>query len=312
MKRLIVFAAFVVFSAFAMPSAQAREEGIAAIVNEDAVTTSDLRDRMKLITVSSGLPQTGEMREKIEPQILTMLIEETIKLQEARRNNIEVSSEDIDEAFASLAGQNKMTPEQFRDVLVQGGIPERTLRDQIRAQIAWTRVVQGKLHPQIAVTDADVAARGEQLRTAIGKTEYFVSEIFLPTDASSPEGEVRALASRLLQELRKGAPFPAVAQQFSQSPGASKGGDIGWVQADQLPAEVSAALASMEEGQISEPIRTPRGFHIVALRKARQITEDTIPPDNVMRNQIGIERLDRMQQRLLLDLKSTAFIEHRI
>ncbi len=294
-------------------TADAREEGIAAVVNEEAVTYSDLRDRMKLIMVSSGLPRNEEMRQRLQPQILATLIEESIKSQEAERQGVTVTEADIDAGFAELSGQNGMKPEQFKMVLLKNGIPESTLREQIRAQIAWTRLVQNRLRSEVSVSQNDVEARMSQLERNIGKQEYLLAEIFLPVDQTRSESEVKSLASRLVTEMKEGkAAFPAVAQQFSQSAGAMKGGDLGWVVVDDMPEEIASFIANMKEGAISQPIRTPLGYHIVTVRKSRQITEENIPPREVMMNRIGMERLDRLQQRYLLDLKSESFIESRV
>jgi peptidyl-prolyl cis-trans isomerase SurA len=226
---------------------------------------------------------------------------------------VEVSQEDVEKGFAAIARQNNMKPSQFKAVLVKNGIPRRTMLDQIRAQIAWTNVVQEKLRSKIQVSDKDVEDRLDRLRASKGKTEYLVSEIFLPKEKETSQTEVKNLAGKLVSELRRnGAPFQAVARQFSKAAGASSGGDLGWIQADQMPEELAKVISSMDEGSISDPVKSPRGYHIFALRKKRKITEKTISPREHILKQIGMERLDRLQQRYLLDLKSEAFIEKRV
>lgn len=290
-----------------------RTETIAAVVNEDAVSESDVAARLDLIIASSGMPDNADIREKMRPQIINILIEEKLKLQEAERLEMEITPEDIAEGFASLAAQNNMSPEQFRAVLTRAGVSIDTLEDQIRSQIAWSRVIQTTLRPQVAIADNEVDALLSRLKANEGKTEYLVSEIFLPVEKPGDEADVRRLAERLTAQLtERQVPFQRLAGQFSQAAGASKGGDMGWVQEGQLQEPLDKALARMSEGDLSAPVRSLAGFHILYLRNKRIISAQNLPsPDQVM-NTLGMERLDRLQRRYLMDLKTQAFIERRV
>ncbi len=293
-------------------AAHAQALGIAAVVNEDAISMADVVDRMKLIIISSGLPNTPETHEKIMPQVLNGLIEEQLKLQEAKRNELTIDDEEIKAGLEVLAKQNNMTREQFEDVMKRAGIPKRTVEGQIRAQVAWTKVIQKILRPRVDVTETDVAARIDRLKTRLGKIEYSVYQIFLPVGAQDNESDVRMLAQKLLAELKKGAPFQAVAAQFSKAPGAQQGGSLGWVQQGDLQPELDQAVTAMADESLSEPIRATDGYHILWLKAKRTLTEDKIPSKEDLTNMIGLERLDREQQRHLSDLKSSAFIERRV
>ncbi len=293
-------------------SAKAQSLGIAAVVNEDAISMVDVFDRMKLVMISSGIPNTPEAREKVMPQVINGLIEEQIKLQEAKRNELEVTEEDLNQGFDTLAGQNNMKREQFFDVMKKAGIPKRTVEHQIRAQIAWTKVIQTLLRPRVDVSETDVNARIARLKSQLGRTEYNVSQIFLPVAAGDKESDVNMLAQKLLQELKKGAPFPAVAAQFSKAPGAQQGGALGWIQDGDLPPDLNKIMTAMADASLSDAIRTQDGYHILWLRAKRTLTEDKIPSRDDLTNSIGLERLDREQQRHLSDLKTSAFIERRV
>jgi peptidyl-prolyl cis-trans isomerase SurA len=286
---------------------------IAAVVNEDAISEIDVRDRLRLVIISAGLPDSPEMRQRAINQVLDTLIDEQIKMQEAARHKLTVSEEDVANALKTIAGNNKMTPEQFEDVMRQQGIQKNTLIRQIKAQIAWTKVVQNVIRDMVSVSQNDVAALKERLKANIGKSEYLTSEIFLPVSEESNDADVRALANRLISEIGEGkASFAAVAAQVSRSAGAEKGGDIGWIQEGGLPKELDEALRGLAEGQISQPIHGTDGYHILQLRKKRTFSEENIPSNDDMTNQIGFDRLDKAQQRYLLNLKSSAFIDRRV
>ncbi len=290
-----------------------RTETIAAVVNEEAVSNSDVAARLKLVAVSSGLPNNKEIRERLVPQIIGVLIDEKLKIQEANRLEIEIPQAEIIKGFGAIAGQNNFSAEQFRSVLRKEGIPVKTLEDQIRSQIAWSRVVQKKLRSQVSIADNEVDSVIERLEENKGKSEYRVSEIFLPVEKPSEEGDIKRLSDRLVKQLVEGkVPFPRLAGQFSQAAGASKGGDLGWVQEGQLAEALDEMLAKMNEGELSKPVRSLAGFHILHLSGKRIITEETIPSRDEIMHRLGMERLDRLQRRYLLNLKTEAFIEHRV
>lgn len=310
-----IFSFLLVCLSLASVSAMGAERSmrIAAVVNEDAITESDVDERLRLILASSGLPDKKEIREKALPQVISSLIEETLMMQEAARHDIEISDEEKQAGFAEIAKQNNFTAEQFEEIMRRSGIPQRTLMKQIEAQLSWTKVIQTVLRPKINVKDTDVDVRLERLKNNIGRNEYAVAEIFLPIDKAEDEKDIRKLANQLVQEMRAGkAQFPAVARQFSKAAGAEKGGTLGWVQQGQLPEELDEAVQKMQKDEISSPIRTTAGLHILTLRDSRIIEERIIPGRGALINQIGMERLDRLQRRTMQDLKAEAFIDRRV
>jgi len=288
-------------------------ENIALVVNEDAITVSDVNDRLKLIATSAGLPDNDEIRAKLMPQIVGSLVEEQIMQQEAKKLDLTVEQSEIDAGFAQIAGQNKFTPDQFKTLIKKGGMNIATMQAQIRAQIAWGKVVQQKIRPQISISDSDIDSRLERIAKAKGKTEYLVAEIFLPVDQGKDQDKAGELAARLVKEIRAGkAPFSKVAQQFSQAAGSAQGGDLGWIQDGQLAPELDAALPQIGKGNIGDPVRTLMGYHILLVRDVRLISDETMPTRSQIMNSIGQERLERQARRYLMDLKSSAFIDNRL
>ena len=294
-------------------TARAQVEGIAAVVNEDAITMSDVQDRMRLIIISSGLPNTPEIKNKLAGQIIGSLIEEQIKIQESRRLKIDVTQEEINQGFASIAQQNSVSADQFAAMLGRSGININTLHRQIESQIAWGKLVQKEVRPKVSVSDKDVDEALARLKGNLGRTEYLLSEVLLPVDQAKSENDTRQLASGLVAEIQAGkAPFAKVAQQFSKAPGAEQGGDIGWVQQGQLPEELDRALPTLTVGGISQPIRSLSGYHILHLRETRNIAQETLPSREGVYTTIGTERLERAQRRYYMDLKAASFIENRV
>lgn len=251
MKNMMKILALVVCALAALPSAaHAQTMEIAAVVNDDAISMRDVEERMRLIMISSGMQPTKELRAKVMPQVIESLIEEQLKLQEASRNKLEVTAEEVDKGLTTIAEQNKFTLEQFKDVMKKSGVPEKTLVRQIKAQLAWTKVVKEVLRKQVDVKDKDVDTRIERLKANIGKTEYLVAEIFLPIENPKRAAEVQQLASRMAAELQaKKAPFGPVAAQFSKAAGAENGGSLGWVQPGDLDPDLNKVLRRCLKGR---------------------------------------------------------------
>lgn len=304
---------FLSLGLLAAPPAYSASEGIAAVVNDDAISVSDFQGRLRLIAASSGARSPDNLPDAVGQQVMNDLIEEQLMLQEAEKMELEITEAEIDQGFARIAAQNNVSPEEFAKMVRASGIPEATMRRQIRAQIAWGKVVQARLRPQVRISDMDIQSEIERLGQMTGRQQFLAAEIFLPVDDPAQDQEVEALSAQLVEDIRAGkAPFFKVAQQFSKAPGAAQGGDLGWVPQGQLPDPLDQALESMEKNSITPPIRSKQGYHIMFLRDRRVIEDEQIPSAEQVREKIGTERLQRLSRRYLMDLKASAFIENRL
>ena len=312
MRIILTLLCLLVITAPITPAA-AQTQSIAVVVNDDAISTSDVNDRLRLIMASAGFPNTEEIKQRLLPQIISSLVEEQLMIQEAQKEKIDLAPEEIEAGLAQLAAQNKMEPAQFKETMRKSGINTATLERQIRSQLSWNKVVQKVFRPQVVISETDVDAFLDRILVNAGKEEFLVSEILLPVPDPSKETQVQKFGQNLVQQVRaQKASFFKLAQQFSKAPGAAQGGDLGWVQGDQLDETIFKTLQAMEKNRVSEPVRSTSGYHILLLREKRIISEETAPPREQVRAILGSQRLDRMQSRLMLDLKSSAFIENRV
>jgi peptidyl-prolyl cis-trans isomerase SurA len=245
-------------------------EGIAAIVNEDVITTWDVRQRATLLLASADLEPTRENQQRAQAQALRDLIDETLQLQEAARYDIEVTDEQIDEEIDRIAEQAGVTRLALEQQLLAAGIRAQTLRDQIHAEVAWRRVVNGLYGGRIRISNNEIDATQARIAASAQQVQFQVSEIFLPAESAEEVAEARANAQILLEEMQRGAPFPLVARQFSASASAVAGGDMGWISQGELAPELQNVLDRLQPGQVSTPIVTTRGVYILALRDRRE------------------------------------------
>jgi peptidyl-prolyl cis-trans isomerase SurA len=255
-------------------SGQALGAGIVAIVNGEVITLFDLEARRRLFAATAGLPLTPQVLERITPQVRRLLIDEKLRQQEALRRRIGATDREIADAVGRIEAQNGLPSGGLRNQLARQGIDIRALYSQIRAQISWAKLVRQQLGQQAQIGEEEVRDRLRAIEAATGQPEFLAAEIFIAIDDASQEAEAERTASGLIDQLRAGAPFPAVAAQFSQAQTAEDGGDLGWVRLGQLEPEVEAVVTQMPPGAISNPIRTAGGITIVTLRARREVGRD--------------------------------------
>jgi peptidyl-prolyl cis-trans isomerase SurA len=253
-----------------LPAGRARatepEEKIVAVVNDEAISQGDLDGRIKLAMLAGNYPDKPEIRDKIAAQVLRSLIDDQLRIQEAKRLKLSVDKEEVENELKQTAESNHQTIDQLKALLAKQGVPFSTLEKQTLAQASWRKVVQKEIRKRVEVTDDEIDAAYSKMMANIDKKQYRVFEIFLSVDAPSDEPRVKAFADNLEDQLEHGANFAKLAQQFSQAAGAAQGGDLGTVQDGELPDEIDKAIKTLPVGQVSAPIRTQAGYSIVIVR----------------------------------------------
>jgi peptidyl-prolyl cis-trans isomerase SurA len=280
-KALAMASAFVLATA-AIPAVAISQnaqgplsEGVAAVVNDDVISTYDVLQRMRLLMVTSGVQPTQENLPQLQAESLRSLVDERLQLQELRRVekqqkfSIIATDAELAQEINDIARGNNTTGEQLMASLAAQGVGAETFRSQLRAQISWNNWISGRYGSRLRIGDDQVKAFERRYNEQQSKPQYQVSEVYI--DASRVGGmEVAANgAAQLVAQLQQGAPFAAVARQFSASPTAANGGDAGWVAQGVLPPEVDSALEQLRPGQLSAPIPVKDGIYIVYLRDKR-------------------------------------------
>lgn len=250
-------------------------ESVAAIINDEIISTYDLAQRMRLLIATSGVQPTEQTLPEFQREALISLVDEHLQLHELRRvekeqkTSIVATDQEVKEEVAAMAKQNNMKPEAFLAVLHAQGIQPETLYQQIRAQMSWQRWIQGRYGSRLRIGEDQIKAAQARLLAAAAKPQYDINEVLIDdARAGGPDAALKG-AQQLIQQLQQGAPFPAVARQFSAAPTAANGGDAGWVSSGELSPEVEKVLADMRPGQLSPPIPVKDGVYIIYLRDKR-------------------------------------------
>ncbi|MBW8815900.1 MAG: peptidylprolyl isomerase [Caulobacterales bacterium] len=257
------------------PRANGFSETVAAVVNDDIVSTYDLAQRMRLLIATSGIQPTQENLAEFQHEALVSLVDERLQFQELHRvekeQKMEIVADDseVNEEIDGMAQQNNMSRDQFLGYLASRGIGPETLKQQLRAQISWARWIRGRYGSRLRIGEDQIAATQARLAAESAKPQYNIGEVLI--DASRVGGMDQAMkgAQQLVTQMQQGAPFPAVARQFSALPTAANGGDAGWVTEGDMPREVQAVVEQMRPGQLSQPIQVKDGVYILYLKEKR-------------------------------------------
>ena len=272
MKLVALFLALIaVLSAPSAPRAQETLR-IAAVVNDEVISLLDVNARIRLLLVTINQAETPDAFRNMFPQVLRGLIDERLQLQEAKAKGVEIAQSEIDSVIAEIEQNNRMPAGGLFQFLESRRVQKDTLIAQVRARLAWQRTVARRLRLTYHVTGDQIDEALEQIKENQGKPEYLMAEIFLSLDNPDNEAEVKRTADQMVAEIKRGADFPSIARQFSESASAAQGGDVGWQQTTQLDPEIAGIIERMQIGEISEPIRTVTGYHILWLRERRTNT----------------------------------------
>lgn len=255
-------------------AAPVKMDRIIAVVDQSVITEQELANRIK--TVSAQLEKQGTQlppQEVLEKQILERLIVDSLQLQLAAQTGLKVDDTMLDKTIERIAAQNKMDVAEFKEALENDGLSMRQFREDIRNEITISRLRERDVDNKLTVSDGEIdnflttqANRGDD------QDEFEISHILIRTpEDSSPEDleKARTKTESVLKELSEGKPFAQVSASFSDTPNALEGGQMGWKTAAQIPALFLDALKPMQVGEVSKPIRSPNGFHILKLTNRR-------------------------------------------
>jgi peptidyl-prolyl cis-trans isomerase SurA len=245
-------------------------DGIVATVNDQIITGFDLRQRMLTVIAMSQVQPTEENIPAIQQQALQALIEERLQAQEiAKYETLIVTDEEVDQEITGMAQDAGVTPDQYMGFLAQGGIRPEQMRQQLRTEIGWRQLVGGRFNTRARVSRAQVEQALRQLSEAASRPQYLIGEIYI--EASRVGGQQAAIngAEQLVAQMVQGAPFQAVARQFSAAPSAARGGDAGWLVQGTVQPALQTALDTLQVGQLSRPIAVEGGVYIVYMRDKR-------------------------------------------
>ncbi|HEV2599623.1 peptidylprolyl isomerase [Sphingopyxis sp.] len=242
-----------------------------ATVNGEIITATDIEQRMALIRIAnSDAALPPEELQRLRAQVFSNLIDEKLQIQEAKAADITIDENVVNDQFARLAARFKQTPDQFSTYLASKGSSAGAVKQQIRGEFAWDRLLSRNIQSTTNVSTDEVQAVEKRLNDAKGQDEFHLGEIYL---SATPENAAAVMenAQKIIQALQTGGSFAAYARQFSEASTASVGGDLGWVRPALLPQSMADAAAQMQPGQLVGPVEVPGGISIMLMIDRRQV-----------------------------------------
>lgn len=271
MPKLLSYGSIIFLSFLSSAHLLGYEAKIIAVIDKKAITEKELEDRIRLVLFTSNQSDTPAMRNKMRMQILESMIIEKLQLKAATDGKVVVSKKDIHQAIENIAAQNNMQHDQLMQMFKDNNISIQSLKDRLHAQLAWDAIIHYGLGGiNVSEKEIDKALHAEKASDTI----FDVSEIILyPSDASK-KAQTKKQADDIVQQLKAGASFNALAQQFSQSTTARSGGHLGRLSSANLSLELLSALNNMQDADV-RIIEIPKGLQIIRLNSKNKITENT-------------------------------------
>src|SRR5215510_559797 len=247
---------------------------VAAVVNDGVVLQSELDEQVIMITErlrgqKLELPPENVLRQ----QVLERLVLQEIQMQRADKANLKVPDEALNSAMQDVAQRNNIPLQQLPEALVQQGIDYASYRDAMRKELTLTLLRQRDVIQRISITPREVDQYLEKQKNAPEQSaEYNVSHILISVPQASTPAQLEEADNRAKDVYKRasgGEDFAKLAIAYSNSQTALEGGSLGWRKGSELPTFLSEVVAKLTPGKVSEPLRTPTGYHIVRLNEVR-------------------------------------------
>ena len=300
-------------------SAQRQQlDSVVAVVNDGVIMRSELDDRIAQVEQQAAA-QGGNLppRNQLAQQVLERMVMDEIQLQMARRANLSVDDTELNRQLRSIAESNNMTLDQFADAVEADGITLADVREDVRREMLMRQVQPRQISQRVTVSDRDVERFLSQ-QPSQQQGQAFIEEtrarhILVELTPTRNENQARARAEEARQRLQQGADFASVAREYSDDRGsAMNGGDLGWVRPGQTVPAFEEAMTSLSPNQLSEPVRSQFGYHVIEVleRRRQDVTEESRREQ--VRQAIFQRRANEELQTWQREIREQAFVDIRL
>jgi peptidyl-prolyl cis-trans isomerase SurA len=296
-------------------------DGIAAIVGDEIILLSEVHRRLEItaqqMQMSPGQQQGPPLKE-VEKQALSDIIDERLVAIEAREMQIAVTDQEVDSAIQNMAAQNNMDLETFRSAVEAQGTSFAQYRVSMRGDLLKYKVMNVRVRGRVNISDEKAREfYNAQVRDVRRSAEFEGAHILVrvPADARAIDvARLRKKAVALLKRIRDGEDFEQVAREASDDKvTAPFGGHLGHRMPGEIPNALDSVFLDMEPGEISGPVKSAAGFHILKLVSRE---ETGVKPFSEVKNlivgQLTQKEMDRQQALWLQELRKKTFIKERI
>ena len=292
---------------------------IVAVVNDEVITLIELNNTLKPYMEkiqSLGYPQDKEQELlfKVRKDMLDRLINQKIEDQEIKRSKVEISEEQVDKTIERVKETNYLTDEQLRAALIKDGLTLEEYRSKIKDQILREKLVALKVKSKIVITKEDIKAYYEKhIKEYGGKQKYHLRNIIMKVPlflGSENKLEIKAKMDEILEKLKAGESFKALAAKYSESPAASDGGDLGEFEFDTLSPQLQNAIKKIKPGEFTSVLDTDQGYQIFFIEEivntpGKTVKEMSPEIERILYN----ESIDKKYQAWIGDLRKQSVVK---
>jgi peptidyl-prolyl cis-trans isomerase SurA len=254
---------------FAVAQEPVEADRIVAVVGSDVITYVELRTRLaaalkQLEKQGTPLPP----QDVLERQMLERLIMDRAQLQYAKDSGMRVDDIQLDQAIGRIAAGNRMTVPEFRAALEKDGVQYASFREDIRNEMISVRLREREVDSKLVISEGEIDNYLASQAASGSNEEYQLAHILLRApESASPEQlqKLRLRGEQALKRARAGENFAELTAAFSDAPDALQGGDLGWRPLSRLPSLYAEVAGRLQQGEVSELLRSSAGFHVVKL-----------------------------------------------
>ena len=289
---------------------------IIAVVNNDAITLNELMESIAVYRAETR-GQAGPSDEELRRESLNRLIEGRLQLQEAEREKIVVEDAELNEEFLErIKRYNVATEEEFERLLKAQGVTVASVKKRLRDGLKVAKLLRRKVALRVSVTQDEISQYLEENRAKLETgLSYHARHILVTPETDSDAGweTARIKADMLRTQLLEGADFAELARQHSRDATARDGGDLGTMKRGELAQDVEAAILALRPGQVSQPFRSPLGYHVFRLESKEGLEgEGLVRIRQQIRDILFRQKYDTRQEAWLKEIKQRAIIEVRM
>jgi len=286
---------------------------IVAVVNDDIILYSELQDRIKAL--GRVAPQLKDLdpadRAEVERQVLQEMVRERLTAQEIKRLKISVAEREVDEAVKGIQKQNNLTEDQLKNALQQEGKTFEEFREEIKKEMERARLVERVLKSKTVITEKEIDAYLSSGQMA-SKERRRLAVIFIPeADPDEPQTGGERLVRDLYDRLKGGADFAQLAREYSRGPAAEEGGDIGYIESEDLLPQISKATHGLGVGAVTRPVKASGGYYIMKVldvQREKQEAADSMSREKA-RRELFEKEINAKFEKWIQELQARSFIQ---
>ena len=288
------------FAAILLLPVKAHALKIAALINGEIISTEDIQDQIKIFMLTSPIAYNAETKGMITRRVMAQTVEQKLKNQAAEKEGIKVSDDEVEAQLKIWAQKNDISLSSLKSK----GINRQALADNIRAEMAWVRLIRKKYYQNTTLTQKEIEEAIEDVTKDMSIKKYQVLEIFLKKEnASNING--------LVEKLREDPRFELYAARFSDAPSAANGGNLGWINSGKMLSALEMRLSSMKPGEVSDAILIGDGYYIVKLLQVFDPSQhpNFQPDKDEVKTLLENQKMEAISTKMLQNLKQKAIIE---